>query len=67
MPPVSDAFDAIEIAKKVMQGAGFSFYQIDQARQDDPDYWEVRASTLAKKFRIKISSRSGKVLEFVPE
>jgi hypothetical protein len=59
--------EATEIAKRMMQSAGFSFYQIDEVKRDDRNCWDVKASTLSKRVRMRINSESGKVEEFVPE
>jgi hypothetical protein len=68
LPPVTDAIEVTEIAKKMLKGAGYSIYFITEVRPFDPRFWQVNAIAYPlTKVRMKIDAEDGKVVEFIKE
>jgi hypothetical protein len=68
LPPVTDAFEVIEIANKMLKSAGYSIYYITEVRPIDPRFWQVKAITYPlTNMRMRINGENGKVLEFINE
>jgi hypothetical protein len=68
LPPVTDAIEVTEIAKKMLQSAGYSIYFITEVRPFDPRFWQVKAFTYPlTNVRMKIDAEDGKVVEFIKE
>ena len=68
MPQVSDAIEVIEIAKKMLQSAGYSIYFITEVRHIDTRFWQVKAITYPlTNMRIRIDGENGQVVEFINE
>ena len=68
MPPVTDAIKVTEIAKKMLQSAGYIIYFITEVRPIDTRLWQVRAITYPLTImRIRIDGENGQVVEFINE
>jgi hypothetical protein len=68
LPQVSDAIEVIEIAKKMLQSAGYIIYFITEVRTIDTHLWQVRAITYPlTNMRIRINGENGQVVEFINE
>ena len=68
MPPVTDAIEVTEIAKKMLQSAGYIIYFITEVRPIDTRLWQVRAITYPlTTMRIRIAGENGQVVEFINE
>ena len=68
MPPVTDAIKVTEIAKKMLQSAGYIIYFITEVRPIDSRFWQVKAITYPLTImRIRIDGENGQVVEFINE
>jgi hypothetical protein len=68
LPPVTDAIKVTEIAKKMLQSAGYIIYFITEVRPIDTRLWQVRAITYPLTImRIRIDGDNGQVVEFFNE
>jgi hypothetical protein len=68
LPPVTDAIKVTEIAKKMLQSAGYIIYFITEVRPIDTRLWQVRAITYPLTImRIRIDGENGQVVEFINE
>jgi hypothetical protein len=68
LPPVTDAIEVTEIAKKMLQSAGYIIYFITEVRPIDTRLWQVRAITYPLTImRIRIAGENGQVVEFINE
>ena len=68
MPPVTDAIKVTEIAKKMLQSAGYIIYFITEVKPIDTRLWQVRAITYPLTImRIRIDGENGQVVEFINE
>ena len=68
MPPVTDAFEVIEIANKMLKSAGYGIYHIAEVRPIDLRFWQVKAITYPlTNMRMIIDGENGKVVEFINE
>ena len=66
MPPVTDAIGVIEIAKRMVQSAGYIIYFITEVKPFDTRLWQVRAIIYPlTNIRIRIDGENGQLVELL--
>ena len=68
MPPVTDAFEVIEIANKMLKRAGYGIYHIAEVRLIDTRFWQVEAIAYPLiNVSMRINGENRQVVEFIKE
>jgi len=60
--PISNATEAMRIAKQAVSDAGYIFHLVVSAKRE-ADKWQVRVETVRRKLLVLINADTGEVIE----